>query len=218
MATARFNLSAWALGHRTLVIYLMLACLAGGAWSYQRLARNEDPPFTIKTMVVRTLWPGATTTEVMNQVTDRIEKKLEETPYLDHLQSYSRPGESVVFVNLRDSVPARKVKEVWQQVRNKTQDIAATLPAGIAGPYFNDEFGDTFGVIYAFTADGHSHRVLRDRVEDVRAEILRTPDIAKAQLLGAQDEQILIEFSPARLAALGLDADRVLQSLRAQNA
>jgi len=213
-----FNLSAWALGQQSLVVFLMLATLAGGGWSYLNLGRNEDPPFTIKTMVVSATWPGATTSDTVNLLTDKIEQKLEETPYLDRLDSYTRSGEAVVFVNLRDDTPPGKVENIWYQVRKKIADVAATLPSGVQGPSLNDEFGDTFGIIYGFTAEGFSGRELRDRLDTIRASLLKSPNVGKVQILGAQEEQIIVAFSPRKLAAFGLDAQSVIDSLKAQNA
>ena len=212
-----FNLSRWALQQKSLVLFLMLLTMAAGVWSYQRLSRNEDPPFTIKTMVVSALWPGATTTDTASLLTDKIEKKLEEIPYLDRLDSYSRAGESVVFVNLRDETPPEEVERIWYQVRKKIADITPTLPQGVQGPFFDDEFGDTFGTIYGFTAEGFTQRELRDHVDEVRSRILRTRDIGKVILLGVQEEQIVISFSPARLAAYGVDHDQIMQAIMAQN-
>ena len=213
-----FNLSAWALAQKPLIFFLMLVTLLGGVLSYTRLSRNEDPPFTIKTMVVSALWPGATVADTVRLLTDRLEKKLEEVPYLDRLDSYTRAGETVIMVNLRDDAPAQVVPNAWYQVRKKVADIAATLPSGVQGPFFDDEFGDTFGQIYGFTAEGFSERELRDHLDRVRAEILRVPDVGKVQLLGVQEEQVVVEFSAGRLAAYGLDEQAVLQALRAQNA
>ena len=212
-----FNLSEWALRHRSLVVYLMLMVSVAGVLSFTSLGRNEDPPFTIKTMVVKVLWPGASLEETVSQVTDRIEKKLEETPSLDYLKSYTKPGESVIFVNLKDTTPPSQVADIWYQVRKKTGDIGHTLPPGIQGPFFNDEFGDTFGIIYAFTAEGFSQRELRDHVESVRAELLRLPDMGKITLIGAQDETVTIEFSTRKLASLGLTQAQLVESLRDQN-
>lgn len=214
----RFNLSRWALQQKSLVLFFMLLTLGAGVWSYQRLSRNEDPPFTIKTMVVSAFWPGATTSDTASLLTDKIEKKLEETPFIDRLESYSRAGEAVVFVHLRDDTPPKEVKGIWYQVRKKVKDIEATLPQGTQGPFYDDEFGDTYGMIFGFTAEGFSHRELRDRVDEVRGRILRTPDIGKVNLLGVQEEQILISFSPARLAAYGIDPDAVVRAIIAQNA
>lgn len=214
----RFNLSAWALDHQSLIIFLMIAAMLGGIWSYQRLSRNEDPPFTIKTMVVAASWPGASVTDTVNLLTDKIEKKLSETPHLDFTQSYTRAGQSVVMVNLKDDTPPGAVSDIWYQVRKKIGDIAPTLPQGVQGPVFDDEFGDTFGSIYAFTSDGYSLPELRDQVETVRSELLTLPDIGKVNIIGVQEEEILVEFSSARLASLGLDASAAITAIRAQNA
>jgi multidrug efflux pump len=213
-----FNLSRWALEHKSFVVYLMLVVALAGIFEYRQLGRDEDPPFTIKTMVVKTLWPGATTLEMMQQVTDRIEKKLEELPSLDYLKSYTKPGESVVMVNLKDSTRASDVPDLWYQVRKKVGDIKQSLPQGVQGPFFNDEFGDTYALIFALTSDGFSHRELRDYAERVRAELLSVPDVAKIDLLGTQDEKIYLEFSTQQLAAMGLDISELIQTLQAQNA
>jgi multidrug efflux pump len=213
-----FNLSRWALEHKSFVVYLMLITALAGILQYHKLGREEDPPFTIKTMVVKTLWPGATTLETVQQVTERIEKKLEELPNLDYLKSYSKPGESVVFVNLKDTTRAAEVPDLWYQVRKKIADIKQTLPREVVGPFFNDEFGDTYSLVLAITADGFSHRELRDQAERVRAELLGVPDTSKIDLLGTQDEKIYLEFSTQQLAAMGLDVSQLLQTLQAQNA
>ncbi|NEJ47480.1 AcrB/AcrD/AcrF family protein [Rhizobium leguminosarum] len=214
----RFNLSKWALAHQSLVIFLMLATIAAGFLSYQKLSRNEDPPFTIKTMVVGARWPGASAADTVNLLTDKLEKKLSETPHLDYTQSYTRPGQSVIMVNLRDDTPPGEVDGIWYTVRKKIWDIAATLPEGVQGPFFDDEFGDTYGSIYAFHAEGFTQRELRDRVETIREEILSLPDIGKVNILGAQEEQVVVEFSPSKLASLGIDPSAAVEALRAQNA
>ena len=215
---AGFNLSEWALRHRSFILYLMIVAAIAGAWAYFNLGREEDPPFTIKTMVVKTLWPGATTIETVEQVTDRIEKKLEELPYLDFTRSYTKPGESVVFVNLKDTVAAAAVPDLWYQVRKKIGDIKQTFPSGVQGPFFNDEFGDTYSLIYALTSDGFTHRQLRDYAESVRTALLGVRDVAKVDLIGVQDEKIYLEFSTRQIAALGLDLNALIASLQAQNA
>jgi multidrug efflux pump subunit AcrB len=212
------NLSEWALRHRSLVWYLMLIFTIAGIFSYLRLGREEDPSFTVKTMVVSASWPGATIDDTLRQVTDRIEKKLQETPSLDFLRSYTRPGEATIFVNLLESTPASAVPDLWQKVRNEVGDITATLPAGVSGPFFNDEFGDVYGIIYGFTADGFTQRELRDYVEGVRNALLTVPDAGKAELLGAQDEKIYLEFDTSVLSGLGIDRGQIIQSLKDQNA
>lgn len=214
----KFNLSAWALRQQPLIIFLMIISIVAGIWSYFNLTRNEDPPFTIKQMVVSAHWPGATTIDTTNLLTDKLEQKLEEVPYLDRLDSYTRAGESVIFVNLRDDAPPSVVSDAWYQVRKKVTDIMPTLPSGVSGPFFDDEFGDTFGTIYGFTAEGYTERELRDRLDAIRTDLLKIPNIGKVRLLGVQEEQIVIEFSPRKLAALGLDLQGVMDALRAQNA
>src|SRR5690242_21841978 len=213
-----FNLSGWALKHRSLVWYFMIAFMVAGAFSYLQLGRAEDPDFTIKTMVIQAQWPGASPEEMTRQVTDRIEKKLEELASLDYTKSVTVAGQTTVFVYLRDSTKAADVAPTWARVRNMIADIKGDFPQGVIGPGFNDRFGDVFGNIYAFTSDGLSQRQLRDRVEDIRAKVLTVPDVGKVDILGAQDEVIYLEFSTRRIAALGIDRQAVIQTLQAQNA
>jgi multidrug efflux pump len=211
------NLSEWALRHRSLTIYLMIVAVVAGVVSYSRLGRSEDPAFVIKTMVVQAAWPGATIEDTLNQVTERLERTLQETPKLDFLRSYTRPGVATIFVNLEGSATASEVADTWYHVRKSIGDIRHTLPAGIVGPGFNDEFGDTFGIIYGFTADGFTHRELRDRVEEVRSKLLQVPDVSKIEILGAQDEKVFVEFSMRELASLGIDRSALIAALQAQN-
>ncbi len=213
-----FNLTDWAIRHKALVIYFMLMSLVAGVSAYLHLGRNEDPEFTVKTMVVQTLWPGATQEETMQQVTDRIEKKLQDTPNLYYLKSYTVAGQSTIFVYLLESTPKKDVPDRWYQVRKKVGDIRQTLPQGVVGPFFNDEFGDTYGIIYGFMADGFSHRELRDYAEEARSRLLRVKDVSKAEFLGTQDERIYVEFSTHRLAELGMDRMELVQALVTQNA
>ncbi|UPF04288.1 efflux RND transporter permease subunit [Pseudomonas mosselii] len=213
-----FNLSEWALKHQSFVWYLMFVGLLMGIFSYFNLGREEDPSFTIKTMVIQTRWPGATQDETLYQITDRIEKKLEELDSLDYVKSYTRPGESTVYVYLRDTTKAKDIPQIWYQVRKKIQDIRGQFPAGIQGPGFNDEFGDVFGSIYAFTADGLTLRQLRDYVEVARAEVREVPNIGKVELIGTQDEVLYLNFSTRKLAALGIDQRQAMQALQQQNA
>ncbi|WP_322617708.1 efflux RND transporter permease subunit [Pseudomonas sp. BIC9C] len=213
-----FNLSEWALKHQSFIWYLMFVALLMGVFSYFNLGREEDPSFTIKTMVIQSKWPGATQEETLEQITDRIEKKLEELDSLDYVKSYTRPGESTVYVYLRDTTSAKDIPEIWYQVRKKINDIKYQFPQGIQGPSFNDEFGDVFGSIYAFTADGLTMRQLRDYVEQARMEIRGVPGLGKIEMVGQQDEVLYLNFSTRKLAALGIDQRQVVQSLQTQNA
>jgi len=213
-----FNLSEWALAHQQLVLYFIVAFLASGVIAYGQLGQAEDPDFTLKIIVVSTLWPGASAEEVELQITEKLEKKLQETPWLDHVRSFSRPGQSMIFVLLRDYTPPKDVPEVWYQVRKKLNDIRHTLPRGAQGPFVNDEFGDTFGTIYAFTADGFSYAQMKEYAERTRLELLRIPDISKVELLGEQPEKIYIEISHKKLATLGVDPLQIFDLLDAQNA
>ncbi len=212
------NISAWALRNQALVLYAIILLGVLGVWSYRGLGQAEDPPFTFKVMVVQTQWPGATAIEVSDKVTEAIEKKLQEIPELDYLRSYSRPGESQVFFVVRDSIPAARVPDVWYQVRKKVGDIRHLLPADIHGPFFNDEFGDTFGNIYALTGDGFDYADLRDYAERVKLALLRVPNVAKIELIGRQDEKIYVEVSNAKLATLGVGFAELQRTLEAQNA
>ncbi|NQD38985.1 efflux RND transporter permease subunit [Permianibacter sp. IMCC34836] len=211
------NLSEWALKHQTLVLFFMLLIAAAGVMSYFELGRAEDPAFTFRGMVINVIWPGATAREMEQQVTDRIEKKLQETPGLEHVRSFSKPGEAFIFVFLRDNVDPATVPNSWYQVRKKLADIKHTLPSDVIGPFFNDEFGDTFGNIYALTADGFSQADLRVYAEKARQELLRVPDVAKVELLGVQPEKVYIELSDAKLATLGLDPGLIISTLQSQN-
>jgi multidrug efflux pump len=214
----RFNLSEWALGNRGLVLYAMLVLGLIGAWSYAKLGQSEDPPFTFKVMVVRTLWPGATAQDVSRQVTERIEKKLMETGQYEFIRSYSRPGESQVIFVARDSLTSKQIPELWYQVRKKVGDVRPTLPEGIVGPFFNDEFGDTFGNIYALTGTGFDYAVLKDYADRLQLELQRVPDVGKIELVGLQDEKIWVEVSNTKLATLGIPLSAVQQALEQQNA
>jgi multidrug efflux pump len=212
-----FNLSEWALRHRSLTVYLMIVAVLAGVMSFFRLGRNEDPSFVIKTMVVQAAWPGATIEDTLKQVTERLERKLQETPKLDFLRSFTRAGVTTIFVNLQGSATAQEIPDIWYHVRKSIGDIRHSLPAGIVGPGFNDEFGDTFGIIYGFTADGFTHRELRDYVEDARSKLLQVRDVSKIEILGAQDERIFVEFSMQELASLGIDRAALVAALVAQN-
>ncbi|HKM26478.1 MAG TPA: efflux RND transporter permease subunit [Thiopseudomonas sp.] len=213
----RFNLSAWALNNRPLVLFAMVLIALVGMRSYSSLGQSEDPPFTFKAMVIHTLWPGATAEEMAQQVTERIEKKLMETGEFEKVISFSRPGESQVTFVARDSLGAKQVPELWYQIRKKISDIRHTLPPGVQGPFFNDEFGTTFGNIYALTGTGFDYAVLKDYADRVQLQLQRVPDVGKVEIFGLQDEKIWIELSNTRLASLGLPLQAVQQALAEQN-
>ncbi|MEN5045670.1 MULTISPECIES: efflux RND transporter permease subunit [Pseudomonas] len=214
----RFNLSEWALRNRQIVLFLMLLLAIVGALSYTKLGQSEDPPFTFKAMVIQTRWPGATAQEVSRQVTERIEKKLMETGEYERIVSFSRPGESQVTFIARDSMHSKEIPDLWYQVRKKVSDIRQTLPPDIQGPFFNDEFGTTFGNIYALTGDGFDYAVLKDYADRIQIQLQRVKDVGKVDLLGLQDEKIWVELSNVKLATLGLPLAAVQQALQEQNA
>ncbi len=216
--SARFNLSRWALEHTALTRYLLLVLMALGFAAYFQLGQDEDPPFTFRAMVVRTYWPGATAQQVAEQVTDKLERTLQEVPYADRIRSYSKPGESQIIFQIKDSSRSGDVPNVWYSVRKKIGDMRGTLPAGVQGPFFNDDFGDVYGVIYALESDGFNYAELKVFADDVRQQLLRVPDVSKVELFGVQDEKIFIEISRKRLAQLGLDLNQVLAQLGQQNA
>ncbi len=214
----RFNLSKWALDHGALTRYLMLVLMVLGLAAYFQLGQDEDPPFTFRIMVVRAVWPGATAQQMAEQVTDKIERTLQEVPYADKIRSYSKPGETTILFQLKDSSKASDVANLWYLVRKKVGDMRQTLPAGVQGPFFNDEFGDVYGVIYALEADGFSLAESKAFADDIRQQLLRVPDVNKVELFGVQDEKLYIEISQRRLAQLGLDMNQVLAQLGQQNA
>ncbi len=215
---AGFNLSDWALRHRSLVWFLMIVSLAAGVMAYRGLGREEDPPFAIKTMVIQAKWPGATIKDTLDQVTDRIEKELQQITAFDFVRSYTTPGQTTVFVQFRDTTKKDEIQPAFYQVRKRIGDIKGNFPEGVQGPLFNDEFGDVYGNVYAFTADGLTHRQLRDYVEGVRTEILKVPNIGKTLIMGAQNEVIYLDFSTRKLAGFGIDTQAVIRALQAQNA
>ena len=214
----RFNLSEWALAHRSFVWFLMAVVIVAGTMSYGKLGREEDPAFAIKTMVVQASWPGATIGDTLQQVTDRIEKEVQQINAVDYTRSYTTPGQTTVFVQLRETTPPKTIPWLFYQVRKRIGDIRGSFPQGVQGPVFNDEFGDVFGNVYAFTADGLSLRQLRDYVETARTRILKVKNIGKTQIVGAQDEVIYLDFSTRKLAGLGIDSQAVIGTLQAQNA
>ncbi|MCG2592812.1 efflux RND transporter permease subunit [Ramlibacter sp. XY19] len=215
----RFNLSRWALEHPALTRYLMVVLLLLGFASYFQLGQDEDPPFTFRAMILRVFWPGATAQQMAEQVTDKLERTLQEVPYSDVIRSYSKPGEALVVLQIKDSSRAAEVPNVWYTVRKKVGDMRSTLPQGVVGPFFNDEYGDVFGVIYALEADnGYSYAEVKTFADDVRQQLLRVPDVAKVELFGVQDEKLYVEISQKRLSQLGLDLNQVIAQLGQQNA
>ena len=214
----RFNLAEWAIHQRSLVFFFMIVMLAAGAWSYTRLGRSEDPPFTTKFMVVQASWPGATLPDTVQQITDRVEKKLQETPGLDYIRSYTTPGEVTIEVVIKDTLPARNVPDMWYQVRKKADDIGRALPDGFVVPHFNDELVDTFALVYGFTADGFTHRELRDFVEGVRSRLLSIKDVNKIDVIGTQDERLYLEFPVQQTSGAIVDRNELIKALQSQNA
>jgi multidrug efflux pump len=216
--TSRFNISKWALDHPALTRYLLVVLLLLGTVAYFQLGQDEDPPFTFRAMAMRVFWPGATAQQVAEQVTDKLEKTLQEVPYADKIRSYSKPGEALIIFQVKDSSPPKEMAQIWYTVRKKIGDMRATLPGGVIGPYFNDEFGDVYGSIYAISADGYTYQELKDHADRVRQQLLRVKDVNKVQVFGAQDEKVYIEISQKRLAQLGLDFNQVIAQLGQQNA
>ncbi|MBT9527824.1 MAG: efflux RND transporter permease subunit, partial [Rhizobacter sp.] len=217
-AAQRFNISQWALEHPALTRYLLVVLLLLGLAAYFQLGQDEDPPFTFRAMVVRAYWPGATAQQVADQVTDKLEKTLQEVPYADKIRSYSKPGETLIIFQAKDSAPPKEMLQVWYTVRKKINDMRGTLPGGVVGPFFNDEFGDVYGSIYALSADGFSYDELKEQADQVRQRLLKVKYVNKVEVFGAQDEKIFIEISQKRLAQLGLDFNAVLAQLGQQNA
>ncbi|MCC9646093.1 efflux RND transporter permease subunit [Rubrivivax sp. JA1029] len=217
-ARERFNISRWALEHAPLTRYLLVVLMVLGIAAYFQLGQDEDPPFTFRAMVVQAWWPGASAEQVAEQVTDKIERTLQEVPYADRIRSYTKPGESVTTLFLAEHSPPAEVRDAWYQVRKRIGDMRSTLPEGVVGPVFNDDFGDVYGSIFALSADGFSQEELREFADDVRQRLLRVPDVAKVEIFGSQPENIFVEVSRKRMAELGLDAGEVVAQLGAQNA
>ncbi|WP_247423804.1 efflux RND transporter permease subunit [Ralstonia pseudosolanacearum] len=217
MEHSRFNLSRWALEHQPLTRFLLVALLLGGIFAYTQLGQDEDPPFTFRAMVVQAFWPGATAEQMSRQVTDKIEKALQEVPYAWKIRSYSKPGETLVTFQLADTSPIKDTQQLWYTVRKKVGDIASSLPTGVRGPYFNDDFGDVYGSIYALSADGFTYRQLNDYADAIRQQLLSVPNVAKVTLLGDQDEKIYIEFQQAKFAQMGLDINSIANQIAQQN-
>lgn len=214
---SRFNLSRWSLDHPALTRYLMVALMLLGLGAFFQLGQDEDPPFTFRMMVVRAYWPGASAQVMAEQVTDKIDRTLQEVPHVDKVRSYTKPGESYTLLILKDTTPPKEVTDIWYQTRKKVGDMRGTLPQGVLGPMFNDEFGDVYGSIYALSADGFSDEELRQFAEKVRARFLQVPDVAKVELFGVQPEKVFIEVPQHRLAQMGIDLGTVINQLNAQN-
>lgn len=214
----RFNISRIAIQHPAITGYLLIVLMLAGIAAYFQLGQDEDPPFTFRAMVVRAYWPGATAMQMSEQVTDRLEKTLQEVPYMDKIRSYSKPGESTIFVELKDSAPPRDIPGVWYTIRKKIGDMRGQLPQGVQGPFYNDEFGDVFGVIYAVSAEDFSYAELKEHADFVRQELLRVPGVAKVEQYGAQEERIYVEVSQIKLARMGLDIREVIAAINTQNA
>lgn len=215
---SNFNLTEWSLKHKQLVYFFVFLVFVAGIFSYQKLGRMEDPDFVIRQMVVSVAWPGATAREVEEQVTDKIEKKLQDTPGLDYIKSYSKPGQAVIYVNLDESMPAKDIRPTWLEVRNMVNDIKGTLPQGVVGPAFNDRFDDVFGNIYALTGDEYSYEELREKAEQIRRTLLGVNDVKKVELVGVQAEKIYVEMESSKLAGLGIDPSIIIAAVKAQSA
>ena len=213
-----FNISKWALEHTALTRYLLIVLMVLGVAAYFQLGQDEDPPFTFRAMAMRVFWPGATAQQVAEQVTDKLEKTLQEVPYADKIRSYSKPGEALIIFQVQDSSPGKEMAQIWYTVRKKVGDMRATLPSGVVGPFFNDEFGDVYGSIYALSTDGFTYQELKDQADRVRQRLLKVKDVSKVAIFGAQDEKLFIEIPQKRLAQLGLDFNAVLAQLGQQNA
>ncbi|WP_181702129.1 efflux RND transporter permease subunit [Chthonobacter albigriseus] len=215
---SRLNLSRWAVTHQALVLFLIIVISLGGVFSYARLGRAEDPAFTIKAMIISAVWPGATSEEMQRQVADPIEKTLQEVPHFDKVRTYSKAGQTFLQLALKDSTPPAEVDDIWYQVRKRVGDIRGSLPAGVIGPFFNDEFGDVDSALYMLQGDGVSLAGLKTEAEAIRQRLLRVPNVEKVRFYGDQDQKIFVEFSHAKIAALGIAPQTIFDSIAAQNA
>jgi multidrug efflux pump subunit AcrB len=214
----RFNLSAWAVAHPALMLFLIAIISLAGLLSYRSLGRAEDPSFTIKVVIVTAMWPGATASDMQSQVADPIEKKLQELPYLDKVTTYTKPSFTAMQVAFKDNTPARDVPQLFYQLRKKIGDIKDDLPAGLIGPSVNDEYGDVDSVLYMLTSEGGDYAQMKKVAEALRQRLLKVKDVTKVNLYGTQDEKIFVEFSSAKLTTLGVTTDQIFQSLARQNA
>jgi multidrug efflux pump subunit AcrB len=213
---SKLNLTEWALNHKQLVYFFVVLAFLAGIFSYQQLGRMEDPDFVIRTMIVSVAWPGASAKQVEEQVTDKIEKKLQDTPGLDYLKSYSQPGQAVIYVNLKESLSEKDIRPTWLEVRNMVNDMKGTLPQGVVGPSFNDRFDDVYGNIYALTSDGFTYEEMREKAEEIRRILLGVPTVKKVELIGVQPEKIYIEIESSKLAQLGLDPNGIASAIKTQ--
>src|SRR5690348_13808219 len=214
----RFNLSAWAVAHPALILFLITVFGLAGALSYRGLGRAEDPSFTIKVVIVSAMWPGATASDMQSQVADPIEKKLQELPYFDKVTTYTKPAFTAMQVAFKDNTPARDVPELFYQLRKKIGDVKDDLPAGIVGPTINDEYGDVDSILYMLTSEGAGYAQMKKVAEGLRQRLLKVKNVTKVNLYGTQDEKIFVEFSNAKLATLGVTRDQIFRSLARQNA
>lgn len=212
------NLSELALHNRYLVWYFIIVVAIAGIFSYMKLGRMEDPAYTVRQMVVTVAWPGATAQQMQDQVTDKIEKKLQDTKHLDYIKSYSRPGQSVIYVTLDDAIPTDQIRPTWTEVRNLTEDMKKDLPDGVYGPYFDDHFDDVYGSVYAITGDGYTYEDLRRHAEKIRRMMLTVNDVSKVEVLGEQTERVYVEVANSKLAELGIPATSIANAINSQNA
>lgn len=212
------NLSELALKNKAIVWYFIVIVAIAGVFSYMKLGRMEDPAYTVRQMVVTVAWPGATAQQMQDQVTDKIEKKLQDTPNLDYIKSYSSPGQAVIYVNLTDQAPADSIRSTWHEVRNLTEDMKKDLPEGVYGPYYNDRFDDVYGSVYAITGDGYSYEELRQKAEKIRRIMLGIQDVSKVEIIGEQSEKVYIEVANAKLAELGIAPTAIANAVKGQNA
>ena len=212
------NLTEVSLKNKALVWYFIIMIALAGIFSYLKLGRMEDPAYTVRQMVVTVAWPGATAKQMEEQVTDKIEKKLQDTSHLDYIKSYSKPGQAVIFVNLDDEIASDKVRSVWLEVRNLTEDMKRDLPEGVYGPYYDDHFDDVYGSVYAVEGDGYSYEELRRKAELLRREILNVKDVGKAEIIGEQSEKVYIEVENAKIASLGIAPATIAEAVKGQNA
>lgn len=212
------NLAEWAIRHKQIVYFFIIAIITGGLWSYFHLGRSEDPDFTIRQAVVTAAWPGASAQQITQQVTDPLEKKLQDTKGLDYIKSFTHDGKTVIYVNLKDSVPKEEIQTRWHEIRNLVNDEWGSLPSGVMGPYINDRFDDVYGSIYAVTGDGFSYEEKRKYAENIRRRLTGVEDVQKVELLGVQKQEIYVEMDQNKLASFGMRPSDVFAMLQQQGA